>query len=713
MGEGEIPSRDRYIDAVFESGGYLSRVFPGYKPRAGQVALARAVDHSIAERTHLLAEGPTGTGKSLAYAVPASYYAWSTGRPVVIVTANIALQEQIVNKDLPLLQSIAPWPFTFALMKGRNNYLCEDKRATFAANKFANYGQGGFGFERSEEERRQLKIVGDWADECHAAGPLEESGDVSDLPFVPMPHVWKNFSVSADECKKNHCKFRDGCFANAAFDRARTAKVVVTNYHLLFAHLSVFLSTGIDIVLPPFEVAVLDEAHKAADIARDFFGFKITQEVCKRLGRKIGREDARVQEAIDRGSTYFFHSMLNLRHDPKRYKARITGDFIFDETDSWSQLKDALGAACGIFELRCQKASAAYEAIRTNGGGLSKEADDALDEVGEAERDRDRCLEVSGQLAQAMDPRNNLSNVFFLEEDEKGRVTVSSKLIYASEVLEPALFNKEARSRGPDGSTIIGNPVTVICTSATLATNGTSFDYVAAEMGVPKGYHELVAQSPFDWPRQCLFIVPSDMPNPQDEEFKDAVARTVEKTVLLAGGRTLALFTSNRVLNHTYDTIVGACRRNRITLLKQGDAPRMKLIEQFKADVSSVLLGTESFWAGVDVPGEACSVVIIDRLPFPTPDDPVLDVLSAADDKWFFRYSVPRAMIAFKQGFGRLIRSTSDKGVVVCLDQRLATKRYGRDFLRSLPPVPKSTRLEALVDWLKQPLPMEEAWDAL
>jgi len=709
MGEGDIPSRDRYIDAVFEPGGYLSSEFAGYTPRAGQVALARAVDHAIAERTHLLAEGPTGTGKSLAYAVPASYYAWSTGRPVVIVTANIALQEQIVNKDLPLLQRIAPWPFTFALMKGRNNYLCEDKRIGYEAQKFS--GQAGFGFERGGEERRQLEIVSAWAKDCHDAGPANETGDVSDLPFVPMGNVWKNFSVSADECKKNSCKYRSDCFANAALDGARRANVVVTNYHMLFAHLSVFRDTGVDVVLPPFEVCVLDEAHKAADIARDFFGFKITQDAIRRLGRKVRDESPAVFEALEHSSTYFYHSMLCLRRDPKRYKARITGDFAHEDLESWSQLQVALGSARYIFDERVKAWGEKRVEIAARGDGLTKEADDVLDEMGAAERDRDRCREILTDLGAAMDPKNNLSNVFFLEEDEKGRATVASKLVYASEVLEPTLFRKIARHRDAEGQIVNGNQVTVIATSATLATNGTSFDYVAAELGVPRGYHELVAQSPFDWPRQCLFIVPSEMPDPRDDEFKDAVARMVEKTVLLAGGRTLALFTSNRVLNHTYDAIVGTCRKNRITLLKQGDAPRSKLIETFKKDISSVLLGTESFWAGVDVPGEACSVVIIDRLPFPTPDDPVLDVLSASDDKWFFRYSVPRAMIAFKQGFGRLIRSNECRGVVVCLDQRLSSKRYGRDFLRSLPPVPKSTRIEALVDWLKPPI--EEAWDAL
>ena len=710
MGEhGIVPPRDRYIDAVFGAGGYLSTVFEGYTPRTGQVALARAVDHAIAERTHLLAEGPTGTGKSLAYAVPASYYAWETGRPVVICTANIALQEQIVTKDLPLLQSIVPWDFTFALLKGRNNYLCEDKRAAFEAEEAA--------FKRrdtSYEEKRQLTVVREWANECHRAGPAEETGDVSELPFDPLPSVWRQFSVSADECKKNHCPHKSRCFANAAADLAKQSKVIVTNYHMLFAHLSVFMATGIDLVLPPFEFLILDEAHKAADIARDFFGFKVSLEAVKRFGRRAGRIDPRLFEAVDAGATLLYHSLASLKHDPKRYKARLTGDYNANETDAWAQLDTALHEARRALVGRSSDLQSRLDRLEEEGNGLdpSHELIEARELAGDAQLDLERGAKIHDDLHRAMHPKDNLRHVFFLDEDEKARLSVASKLVHAGDALEPGLFEKHSAWLTPNRSIQRGNRVTVVATSATLATNGTSFDYIAAELGVPSGkYHELVAQSPFDWPKQCLFICPSDMPEPNAPEFKEAVARTIEKTILYAGGRTLCLFTSRRVLEHTYDAIVGTCTKQGIALLKQGQEPRTKLVQRFKDDTRSVLLGLESFWAGVDVPGESCSVVVIDRLPFPTPDDPVLDVLSAADRDWFFKYSIPRAMIAFKQGVGRLVRSHECHGVVVCLDKRLASKRYGKEFLRSLPPgVPKTTRLDAIVEWLNPPPP--EAWDA-
>jgi len=877
MNEREIPSREEYVDAVFGEQGYLSSVFAGYTPRAGQVALARAVDRSLAEKTHLLAEGPTGchaagqgvlmydgsirrvedvvvgdnlmgpdgprlvlglargtdemvdvvpvkgtpwrvnrghiltlvrtdtsevrdvslrdyatwsrtqkhlyklfrapmafdskaiphtpedlrtgfalvptgrrepyygftldgdgrfllddftvthnTGKSLAYAVPATYHAWQTGRPVVIVTANIALQEQLVAKDLPLVQGMVPWPFTFALMKGRNHYLCEAKRAEREVRKFS--GQGSFGYEMSHEEKRQLEAVDVWAQECHDQGPELESGDVSELPFEPLPSIWKLFSVTGEECTKEHCKFKDRCFPNTAMAIARASQVVVTNYHMLFAHLQVFLATGLDLVLPPFETCIMDEAHKAADVAREYFGFKITQESVRRLARRLRKypHHDQLPHDLEQGAKLFFHAMFALRQHPERYKkkSRLTGDFSPDEHDAWQHLRKALEETGQVFHGVYDTQAEALALAKTANDTSAPDDEDVRDlehSVGAAEKDQDRCAKILAQLGEAMDPKVNLDNVYFLEEDDKARVTVSSKLVLPSKVLGPLLFGKRARWRewdenggenGWGGWTVHeGNAITVVATSATLATNGASFGFAAAELGVPSKRLELIAPSPFDWARQCLFIVPAEMPEPQSPEFKDAVARTVERTLLLSGGRALCLFTSKRVMEYTYDAIVATCRRNHILLLKQGDAPRSRLIETFKSNVTSVLLGLESFWAGVDVPGESCSVVIIDRLPFATPDDPVLSVLSDRERDWFFKYSVPRAMIQLKQGFGRLIRSRECRGVVVCLDQRLSTKRYGRDFLRSLPPVPKSTRLEALVEWLNPP--PEPAWDAL
>ncbi len=703
MGEGNIPSRDAHIDAVFGATGYLSKVFDGYTPRPGQVALAHAVDHALAERTHLLAEGPTGTGKSLAYAAPASYHAAITGQNVVIVTANIALQEQIVNKDLPLLRSIVPWPFTFALLKGRNNYLCVDRYYQEAADRMRT------DLEAQGEDRKQLPVVREWARESIRGGVGAETGDMSELPFEPSYNVWRRFSVGSDECKKSRCKMKHDCFANAALERGRTAKVIVTNYHMLYAHLSVYMTAGFDAVLPPFHVAILDEVHKAPDIARDFFGFKLGPGAVRNLSRKLrkiaGEDNAahRAADELDRACGWFFNQLSALKHDGKRYKARLTGEFSRDELGAFESMDAALGVASSFFKGRCDALSKSIAEHSEEGGGLEAQADEMNDELGQAENDRDRASEIRAQIKTASEPLGK-REVFFVEEDERsGNTSLCSKLVYPADALRPGLWDKQVidRERG-----VISDRITVVGTSATLATDGGSFDFAAEELGV-EDYDELVAESPFRWPEQCLFIVPEGMPDPNDPEFRAAMAKVVERTVLLAGGRTLGLFTSRRNMEHTHDAIVGTCRTQGYTLLKQGDAPRTKLIERFKTDETSVLLGTESFWAGVDVPGPALSVVVIDRLPFPTPDDPVMDAIATRDDAWFWKYAIPRSIIAFKQGFGRLIRSLGDRGVVVCCDNRIVKKRYGKQYLRALPPVPKSTRIEALADWLNPPPPLD------
>lgn len=1029
-----------YIDDVFGASGMLSQAFPGYVPRPGQILLARAVDEAIKSRGHVLAEAGCGTGKSIAYSVPAIWHAHHSGKSIVIATGGITLQEQLVSKDLPLLRRILPWPFTFALLKGRNNYLCLSQLEKYKADRDDQHANA--------EERRQLPIVEQWADACAAAGLAKESGDVSDLPFEPLRSVWRRFSVASDECKRSRCRYHSECFAIEASERARHAQVIVTNYHMLYAHLAVYLETQKDLVISQFEVAILDECfpagtrigetlieqlrpgdkvpsycertqrlvqrtvrstfvrkaarllrvhterrsvvctpghpfltprgwtsadalnvgdllleesdetdrdrhvvhglrnararhgqtderreaarsslllqrarttmgegapagdrardgsqtrrdalcsdearqpdapmrsarpgidnaagdaleaaytgrqrarvdraassagdrsrlalrgsrpdweaasslqarhrgtepedrdrsrrgvascdqgkdsrraqgrlaswarvdrvevlepgrdgtfggvcpdglvfnleveetntyvangfvvhncHKAADIARDVFGFRISLETVRRLGRKVRALDNELGVELDYAANDFFLLMSGLVRDRDRYKARLTGDYLPVEIESWTQLGEALADAYDRFKVRAEELLAEYNAVHAAGlclcghrrsdhdvpeldgnarmdphacvvcefasypchafahdeDGTEETLKKIADELGGFEILRDRALTVHANLKSAMAPKDNRRAVYFLEEDEKRRVSVSSKLVHPSDALTPGLWQKRVGYM-----TGLGPRVAVIATSATLATGEGEFDYVAEELGCPPGYASLVAPSPFDWPNQCLFICPSGMPEPNDPIFKEAVAGAVGRIIELAHGRTLGLFTSRRVLDHTFGALVGHCRALGITLLKQGDAPRTKLLETFTRDISSVLLGTESFWAGVDVPGESLSVVVIDRLPFPTPDDPILDVLSSQTDNWFREYSIPRATIAFKQGFGRLIRSLECRGVVVCLDNRIVEKRYGKKFLRSIPKgVRKTTDLDAIAEWLGLPVP--------
>lgn len=634
------------IESVFGPEGLLAQKFEGYAPRRGQVDMARAVEKAIAEKGHVIAEGPTGTGKSLAYLVPALEWATkkeqfqhaSRPKKVIVVTGNIALQEQLVGKDLPLLREIMPDAFDFCLAKGRNNYLCVDSLGkTLANNVLA--GKDG-----------QIARLLAWAQST-------ETGDVSEFPETPEPGLWKQLSVTSDECKGSSCKWFANCFAEKAKRAQLGAQVVVTNYHMFFAHLIVrekmreLQARGapveLDVVLPPADVVIFDEAHKAADIARDFLGFQITKGSIDWLIRGFNHELAdKTKAAADR----FFHAMGEHRTS-RSYKSRLKEPHPLRA--SMEPLRILLSEVANFYK----KAAA--------GASWSQ------DERAELEVRAKRGALFSDQIGQAMEPQEKDDVVYFIEENKTPRGTfysLKSKPIEVGEWLEKALFESFP---------------TVVVTSATLATGSSGgFEFIKKELGL-KQCAEMVAESPFTWSDQVLLVVPRTMSDPKREPqaFAGNVARHVAQVARATKGRMLGLFTSFKVLGEAYQ----ACRGLPFHVFKHGEMPRTMLVNKFKADVSSCLLGCESFWAGVDVPGESLSCVVIDRLPFPTPEDPIVDAIAEKDERWFFNYAVPRAIIQFKQGFGRLIRTTSDRGVVVVLDRRITDMSYGRSFIAALP----------------------------
>lgn len=632
-----------YIDDVFGSQGALARKFPGYQPREGQIALARAVDRAIATSGHLLAEAPTGTGKSIGYAVPAIHHAIQRGSAAIIVTANIALQEQLVRKDLPLLREVLPDFFRYALLKGKSNYLCLDKLYN-----------GSSGLPDPEDAEMNKQIV-EW-------GQATETGDMSDLPFQPSAKLWSRFSVSSEECLGTDCEYHGNCHSQIARESASIAEVVVTNYHLFFADMHVReMTEGMVSLLPNYSVAVLDEGHKAVEIARDFFGFRITEGMLRNVASYL---DYTEKLALEGAYNDFFLALGMYRRNPK-YKSRIR-------------------------EMNCvpsERLDIALEAAVENyakmlGGLLMDYA--ALD-IQERKRVRKlaarytRAKELREEIAAVMTlERDDADSVYFIEE-EQGRIALCAKPVNVADMLRERLFKTTS---------------SVSVTSATLAARG-SFEYISKDLGAD-GAQTLMAASPFSWGDQALLITPPDVPEPNDPKFAVEIGKKFVQTIELARGRTLGLFTSYKGLNAAHEQAV----RTGYRILKQGDMPRTQLIEEFKRDVNSVLLGVESFWAGVDVPGESLSCVFIDKLPFTTPDDPIMDALTERDRDWFMKYSVPKAIISFKQGFGRLIRTSTDKGVVVLCDRRVSTKFYGKHFIDSLPQVQRSSNIDDVRNFL-------------
>lgn len=654
--QNSLPSPDEFLACTFGEGGYLARRFDGYRPRPGQIALASAVADAIGVGDHLMAEGPCGIGKGVAYLVPATYYtsrrtpqsssdeAPSSCRALV-VTGNIALSEQLINKDLPMLQQILPWPFTFGLMKGRQNFVCPD--AFYAAEA------KGLDFAPTAEELHHLETIRDLV---QAVGLGEASGDIGDLPFVPSPRLWRRLSVSADECRGDTCSFQDECPANKASAAARKANIIVTNYHMLCAHMQLRRATGRDLVLPACDTVIADEVHVLPDIARDFFGFALTRDSILHTALKLRRAEEQVANQLRLAVDVFFSCLLAYRNS-NQYKTRIKEPLTFDEglVGAWCDLERGMLGVEHVLEAWVTR--------------LQKQPDKTRDQQGELKQRRQtlaRSQTLREQIHAAMGLHDEDNHVYFIDTDHKQRVLLSGKPIQIGPLLHGALFAQ--------------TPV-VVCTSATMCVNA-DFGFLADELG-SHASTKMAVQSPFEWATQALLVLPA-MPEPNSPAFRDAVAVAVEQVIRHARGRTLGLFTSYSMLDHVYAHLMA--KDLGYTLLKQGAMSRLKLLETFRSDVSSVLLGTESFWTGVDVQGPALSAVVIDRLPFPTPDDPIADALSEKNPRtWFKRYSIPRAVIRFRQGFGRLIRSVDDVGAVVVLDRRISDKPYGKIFLRSLP----------------------------
>lgn len=630
-----------YIDETFGEGGHLARHLPMYSPRAQQIELTRAIDEAIADGENLLAEAPCGVGKTVGYLVPAIRRALEDGASrVLVVTANINLQEQVVRKDLPMLREALPWPFEFALAKGRGNYAClssiDDLRV-----------DATFGSAFDGDGLAQWRHVDEWVRRT-----IE--GDVSELPFELLPAVRQRVTTTSEDCLGRSCDRFEECFANRARERTETAKVVVANYHLFFADLAVRRASEDEAsVLPPCDIVILDEGDKAAAIAGAFYGFRVTAGSIRWAARllaptgadakKLPEIDHRLKDRLARLADSFFADLVDHRRS-KEYRARIRRPDVADWRELYAELKNAAGA---------------YERAAAN-------PDHDKPERQKLRKAGARCEALARDIERAMTCEDD-ETVFFVEVDDKDRAALCARPIDVSELLRRDVFEADGiRS--------------VIAVSATLTTGG-SFDYVRKELGAD-GARELVVGSPFDIARNMLIVIPAEAPDPRDREFSEAVGDLLCRTIEEARGRTLGLFTSYKGLKVAAEA---ARRRHGRTyeILVQGTAPRGQLVQRFRESVSSVLLGTESFWTGVDVQGEALSALFIDKLPFPSPEDPTLDALDERESDAWRKYALPRALIAFRQGIGRLLRTVTDRGVVVVCDPRIVDKGYGKLFLRA------------------------------
>ncbi len=613
--------------AFFAPGGPLARVLPGYEERPAQLRLSEAVADVLDHGGLLLAEAGTGTGKTLAYLLPAV----EAERRVVISTGTKNLQEQLVQKDLPILAKALGRELRVAVMKGRANYLC--------LLRFASFGKAG-SFRRLEE-LPIYRAVEEWS-------ARTQSGDRSEVPDMPdTVEFWREVSAASENCIGQACSLFDACFVTRMRQAALEADVVVVNHHLLCADLAV-KDGSYGSVIPAYDTLILDEAHLIEDVATQYFGVQASSHKVEDLVRDVERElkaaklDARELRAEAEGlrlrSERFFTRLGRAR--PGRLGPNWMSGPMAEESLGLLQRLEGLRTALMAVPDRPEPLA-----------GLAS-----------------RTLALASDVAFLMRAETD-DHVYFAETRGKG-VFLRAMPIDVSGRLKQLLFD-ELRA--------------AVLTSATLAVDG-GFAYVKDRLGIEPS-DELLLPSPFRYEEQALLYVPHGMPEPLAPEFVDRAADEVVRLVELSRGRAFVLFTSYANMNAVAERIAG---RVAYPLLMQGEAPRAQLLDTFRATPHAVLLATASFWQGVDVAGEQLSCVIVDKLPFASPGDPVvaarIERLRNRGQNAFGEYQVPVAVLMLKQGLGRLIRSASDHGILAVLDSRLVRKSYGRRFLESLPP---------------------------
>lgn len=690
------------IDAeefLLPKGGVSKELGDKYEYREEQIKVLTSVVKSFNNDRISIIEAGTGTGKTLSYLIPSILWALENEERVVISTNTINLQEQLISKDIPLVKTALNKEFDFSLIKGMRNYLCLLRIETL--------NEGLFDFI-DDDEQDSLNSILDWA-------KVTSDGSLSDLSFNPPGEIWEKVSAESDSCIRARCPHYSKCFFFKSRREMANSQILVANHHILFSDLAIKnIAADVEVgVLPAYTRVVFDEAHNVVDSATSHFSLRATKYGITRVLRRLRSrsknkklkglifyasslvpkvKDDLVREILERvekvylpildqiesNLTEAFDLIYNfglLVHDElprgnREINIRLTQKIYLEE--GWVEVEEK------------------FTSLRNSLAKLYEEIKYFLELI-EINQEGGFLIKLSAEFNGVNNKLYYFTNVIdtFLDRTDESYVRwfegrIGRAGILSGIGLSPIDVSSELKEK------LYSKAKTVLMTSATLSVNN-NFDFQKTHLGLENNerLNELIVESPFDFKNQALLLVPSDIPEPNASNFFENIINIIAEAIKITNGKALVLFTSYGSLNRVSDVISKELNRDKIDFLRQGDLPRNKLLEMFKLRKNSVLFATDSFWEGIDVPGDSLKIVIICRLPFKVPTDPVnearVEQLEKNGINPFFEYTVPQAVLKFKQGFGRLIRNRTDSGVVLVLDKRIVSKSYGQQFINSLP----------------------------